>query len=65
MSTIFGYWIAGCILIGVIIGGMHSKCPRDEIKTLDVVGSVAVWPAIVVGAAFSTGPAKLTCKVQP
>lgn len=65
MKAILTYWIIGCGLIGMLLGPISDRCPNDRIEALEIVSSVAIWPALIVGVVTSSSKAKATCKVLP
>lgn len=62
MNSLITYWVAGCVMIGVVMAAGSITCPDDEVPDPSrVVTSVAVWPALVTWAVLSP-PKPTSCK---
>jgi hypothetical protein len=65
MNTLLGYWLIGCVLVGLSIAHFHERCPNDDIgNAVDWVATVAVWPVSLAAVIYSPGATYHTeCKV--
>ena len=53
MGKLLVYWIVGCMMVGGAIANHLKICPNDPMpSTMEVLGSVAVWPVPMFGAIF-------------
>jgi hypothetical protein len=58
------YWIIGCILVGIAWDVYTDQCPNDpEIRSIDALAVVALWPAAIVAGIFPHDKKPLVCKV--
>lgn len=53
MKSLAIYWISGCLMVGLVIGKGLEWCPDDRMPMSDAIISVALWPAIIVGASVA------------
>jgi len=45
MKSLIIYWIAGCCIVGLVVGGLRGMCPEEPPATAgELVVAVAVWP---------------------
>lgn len=66
MRLLLGYWVFGCLLFGLAVGGLYEKCPNDPGPTVtDAVAFAATWPLVITAIpSFIGGPEK-PCEAQP
>lgn len=56
MRKLGDYFLVGCVIVGVAMGGIYAKCPDEDAKlppVADLIGAVVLWPMLVTAAVFA------------
>ncbi len=65
MNFFCGYWVVGCLIVGLAWGSFAQRCPNDEMDLKETIGTVAIWP-VAFGMVFTAPkPKPAQCKVAP